>query len=460
MLGGRFKSSSDLALSCLSNAEELRNRARAIRESAIAHLPQLLETLESNVKKVGGTVHWAATAKDARRIIVELVHQKGVQSVVKGKSMVSEEIGLNDALTRNGTEVWETDLGEFIIQLAGEPPAHIIVPAVHKSVDDISRLFTEKLNASRVETPETLTMIARKQLRGRFLRADMGITGANMAVAETGSILLVENEGNIRLSTTVPRIHVAIMGIERVVPTLEDLGVLVSLLARSATGQKLSTYTSLITGPRRENEMDGSEEFHLILIDNGRTRILADPSLRETLYCIRCGACLNSCPVYLKVGGHSYGWVYPGPIGSVLTTQLVPPRLAKPLPFASTLCGACAEACPVKIDLPKLLLTLRQRLVEDSNWDVGISPLQRIGMAVYTLIAAHSGLYKAATSLLRRLEALLAPSGRWICIPPLLRGWARSRALPSFTVPFSHRWPTLRLEIQRRKDEREKQQSL
>ena len=273
--------------------------------------------------------------------------------------------------------MWETDLGEFIIQLAGEPPSHIIGPAVHKNKAQIADLFAEKLGVPRVETPKELTRIAREKLREKFVHADMGITGANAAVAETGSIVLLENEGNIRLSTTIPRIHVALMGIEKVIPTLDDLATLLALLPRSATGQKLSSYTTIITGPRRPGEADGPEEFHLILLDNGRSRILADPDRRECLYCVRCGCCLNTCPVYRKAGGHSYGWVYSGPIGAVLTPQLIPARLARDLPFASTLCGACGDVCPVKIPLPKLLLTMRQRITEDPNWDGGISPLQK-----------------------------------------------------------------------------------
>jgi len=296
-VGVRFGTGRALAFAAMKDPEALRSQAHEIKQRSMANLPMLLEALERRVQEAGGTVHWARTGKDARRIISDLAREKAVRTVVKGKSMVTEEIALNEDLIRQGLEVWETDLGEFIIQLAGEPPSHIIGPAVHKSKEEIADLFAEKLHVPRVEVPEELTRIAREKLREKFVGADMGITGANAAVAETGSIVLLENEGNIRLSTTVPRIHVAIMGIEKVIPTLDDLAVILTLLPRAATGQKLSAYTSIITGPRRAGEKDGPEEFHLIILDNGRTQILADPDRRQSLFCVRCGSCLNICPV-------------------------------------------------------------------------------------------------------------------------------------------------------------------
>lgn len=447
-IGIAFRGLREKGFSRLEDPEGLRAQGRAIRERALAHLPQLLETLEAKVQEAGGVVHWASTAKEARGIVIDLAKKHKVRSVVKGKSMVAEEIGLNDALAEHEIEVWETDLGELIIQLADEPPSHLVGPALHKSKEEIADLFAEKLNAPRTEVPEELTMIARQHLRKKFLDSEMGITGVNMAVAETGSIVLVENEGNIRMSTTLPRVHVAIMGIEKVVPTLEDLVVLLSLLARSTTGQVLSVYTSIFTGPRREGEMDGPDEFHLIILDNGRSRILADPDRRETLYCIRCGACLNVCPVYLKVGGHSYGWVYSGPIGAVLNPQFLPPRLTRALPFASTLCGACKEVCPVKIDLPRLLMTLRWRMVEDPTWQAGISLSQRLGMALFGWLAAHPGLYAAATRGARLLKPILAPSGRFTLLPPPFSRWARQREVLMRGKAFSQRWAHIEREIQ------------
>jgi L-lactate dehydrogenase complex protein LldF len=265
-----------------------------------------------------------------------------------------------------------------------------------------------------------------------------------MAVAETGSIVLLENEGNIRMSVTVPRVQVVLMGIEKVIPTLEDMSLLIALLSRAATGQKLSNYVSILTGPRQDGELDGPEALHVVIMDNGRSRILADPDLRSCLHCIRCGSCFNVCPVYLTVGGHSYGWVYSGPIGSILTPQLVPARLARLLPFASTLCGACAEVCPVRIDLPKLLLTLRQRLTEDPNWDGGIPLQERVPMALYGRLLTRPRLYEAAWRAVRLLHPVLAPRGEWVALPPPLARWARSRWVPPLARPFSRGWQGLR----------------
>lgn len=298
--------------------------ARDVKARALDNLPSLLETLEQNVIKAGGRVHWAADAREANKIILGLAMENNVKRVVKGKSMVSEEISVNQVLMAHGIDTWETGLGEFIIQLAGETPSHIVGPALHKNKQEIAHLYSETLGIPYTEEPEELTMVAREKLRQKFLTADMGISGANMAVAETGSIVLVENEGNIRFSTTMPRIHVALMGIEKVIATLEDMGIILSILARSASGQRMSVYTSIFTGPRRHDELDGPEQFHLVILDNGRSSVYQDPELREILRCIRCGACLNVCPVYLKVGGHSYGWVYFGPMGSVLAPQLLP----------------------------------------------------------------------------------------------------------------------------------------
>jgi len=365
----RLRAMRDEAFQELPDAEGLRNQARRIRDHVLDNLDTYLERLEENVTRLGGTVHWAEDAASARKVVEDLAVSRGVNSVVKGKSMVSEEIGLNEGLEALGIDVVETDLGEFIIQLAGETPSHIVGPAIHKTRRQIAELFHRELGAPLMDEPEDMTRFARETLRKRFLGADMGITGANFLVASAGAVVLFENEGNIRLSTTLPPVHVAVTGIEKVVPTWEDLSVLMQLLPRSATGQKLSTYVSLLMGPKRKMEPDGADEFHLVLLDNGRSRILGDGEFRESLRCIRCGACLNTCPVYLKVGGHAYGWVYSGPIGSVLTPQLIQdPHSASALPYATTLCGACAEVCPVKIDIPRILTALRRRYAEDPAW--------------------------------------------------------------------------------------------
>ena len=392
--GTRIQAMRNSAFSLLDNPEGLREQAYNIKKETLERLDEYLEHLEKNVIRLGGRVYWARDAFEARQLIETIALEKGVKTVVKGKSMVTEEIALNKALTDRGIEVSETDLGEFIIQLAGEPPSHLVGPAIHKTKEQIAELFSEKFGVKRMEDPQEMTMFARKTLRQRFLEADMGITGVNFAVAETGSIVLFENEGNIRLSTTLPKIHVAVMGIEKVIPTLEDLNVFLKLLARSTTGQKLSSYISIITGPKRDGERDGAEEFHLIILDNGRSRILADEELRETLYCIRCGACLDFCPVYLKIGGHAYGWVYSGPIGSILTPQLINKKLAYQLPYASTLCGACAEVCPVKINIPKMLLVLRNRLIEDPQWGKHTSMAERGIFALYAYLMRNKWLYE------------------------------------------------------------------
>ena len=420
----RLRAMRDEAFQKLPDAEALRDEGRLIRDHALAHLDVYLERLEENVTRLGGTVHWARDAASARKVVEEIAVSRGVRTIVKGKSMVSEEIGLNDGLEARGLDVVETDLGEYIIQLAQEPPSHLVGPAIHKTKRQIAELFRDRLGAPLMDDSEEMTRFARGVLRERFLSADMGITGANFLVASSGAVVLLENEGNIRLSTTLPRVHVAVAGIEKVVPTWKDLNVLLRLLPRSATGQKLSSYVSILLGPRRAGEPDGADEFHLVLLDNGRTRILADEAFRESLRCIRCGACLNTCPVYLKVGGHAYGWVYSGPIGSVLTPQLIQDRRsASGLPFATTLCGACAEVCPVRIDIPRILTELRRRYAEDSDW--GPASMKERGMVrLAGEVMTHRRLYDAAGHLARWALPLVT-SG-----PPLLR-----RAASTFPPP-------------------------
>lgn len=432
--------------------EEARTKGRATKERCLGSLDRLLPLLEEQVQAAGGKVHWARDAAEARAIIVGLARARGVASVVKGKSMMSEEVALNDALEEAGIEVWETDLGEYIVQLAEEPPSHLLAPAIHKNRREIGRLFAEKIGVDYTDNPEELTRIARKVLREKFLNADMGITGGNFAVARTGTLALFENEGNIRMSTSLPRVHVALIGIEKVVETFEDFSLLRKLLTISATGQKLSTYCSLITGPRKEGELDGAEEFHLVILDNGRSRILSDPFLRQTLFCLRCGACLNVCPVYTSVGGHSYGWVYSGPIGSLLNTQLLGPGKGGEAPYACTMCGACAEVCPVKIEHPKVMLHLRQMMTEDPAFPVRETPAQRLGMSLYGWLATRPAGFRSASTLARLLQPIVAPGGKPRLMPPTLSRWARKRELPRLQRPFSRRWPHLRNRLEDKGD--------
>jgi L-lactate dehydrogenase complex protein LldF len=419
------------AFAALDDGEALRDRARQIKEEAISDLDSHLARLEESVTKLGGTVHWARSGDEACEIILDLALKNRVRRVVKSKSMVTEEIELNEAFERAGIEAVETDLGEYIVQIAGERPFHILAPAVHKSRGDIAELFAEKLGATGLKEAGEMTQAARASLRGKFLSADMGVTGANFAVAETGTIVLVENEGNIRLSTTLPRIHVALVGIEKVIPRLDDLRVFLKILARSASGQKMSSYVSFITGARRDGESDGAREFHLILLDNGRTRILADEEKRESLYCLRCGACLNVCPVYQKIGGHAYGSVYSGPIGSIITPPLAGLERSQDLPFASTLCGACKEICPVKINIPHVLLRLRAEWSEGGRDRVkGPSPSEKLAMRLWAFVMRHPRLYTLAFRTAAFFQGPLLKDGRFQSLPPPFAGWTENRDFP------------------------------
>ena len=347
--------------------QALRQAAHDLRLHTLRHLDHYLEQMEERVTAAGGHVHWARDAAEGREIVLRLAREHGVKSVVKSKSMITEEIGLNHAMEEAGIRVVETDLGEYIIQLAGVGPSHIIAPAVHMTKEAIAALLQEKLGVPVPADPTAITEIARERLRREFLAADMGISGANFLVAETGTLVLLTNEGNARMSTTLPPLHVAVTTIDKVIPDWETLTVLLKLLARSGTGQKMTSYTSCITGPSRSENEQGPREFHLVLIDNGRSRMLDDELDRQVLICVRCGACLNICPVYNHVGGYAYGWVYAGPMGEMLATELLGTRIAADLPFASSLCGACGEICPMKIPIPDILLHLRKRAVEGDS---------------------------------------------------------------------------------------------
>ena len=420
--------------------EQWREEARAIKIHTIQHLDYYLGLLHDNVTKAGGQVHFAQDADQANAIVADLATRSQVKIATKSKSMVSEELGLNQVLEGLGVDVYETDLGEYIIQLAEETPSHLVAPALHKTKEQVAQLFQEKLGVPYTADIEEMARIAREALRGKFLQADLGISGANFLVAETGTLVIITNEGNGRLCTSAPRIHIGITGMEKVIPSLQDLALFLRLLPRSATGQRMTSYVSLVTGPRRDSDEDGPEEFHLIIVDNGRSKMLADPDLREALYCIRCGACLNICPVYQKVGGHAYGWVYPGPIGAIVTPNLVGLKQAKDLPFASSLCGACREVCPIKINIPKMLLHLRSKLAESPDPQEHASPVSETLMARgYAHLMSHPGLLKLSNKVLRNLQKPLTKQGviKGIAVPPLSR-WTRARDLPALPPRTFH----------------------
>jgi L-lactate dehydrogenase complex protein LldF len=424
--------------------ERLRDLGREVKRQTIEHLDYYLAQFADNVERNGGKMHWASTAEEACRIIVDIVHRSGAREVVKAKSMVGEEVELNQALEASGTRAVETDLGEFIIQLAGEGPAHIVAPAIHKTRQDVSELFVKHLKAERTVVPEELTAIARRALREKFQKASVGVSGANFAVAETGTVVVIENEGNIRMCTTLPRVHIALIGIEKLIPRLADLGIFLRLLGRSGTGQKLTSYTSLLTGPRRPGE-DGPEEMHVVMVDNGRLKALSDPKMREMLYCIRCGACLNTCPVYRKIGGHAYGWAYSGPIGALVTPEFVGIGQARELPFASSLCGACREVCPVKINIPDLLLHLRSEAQEQApkRSDSLLSERQMFGLWAWAM--RHPFVYALGSGLARWGQVLLARQG-WIRKIPSYPAsqWTKGRDFPALAPQtFRNRWKKL-----------------
>lgn len=350
-------------LSDPEETERLRDACSAVRQRTLARLPELLVQLEENCTANGIHVHWAETTDEANRLVLDILREHNATRVVKGKSMVSEEMHLNGYLEAHGLEVTETDLGEFIIQLAGEPPSHIIVPAVHKNRKQVGQIFHDHLpDTPYTEDIPELNAIARKTLRHKYVEADAGISGVNFAVADTGTLCLVENEGNGRMCTTVPPLHIAVMGLEKVIESLSDIHPVYRLLTASATGQLITTYFNMITSPRKKGERDGPKDIHLVILDNGRSTILADPLLRKTLQCIRCGSCLNHCPVYTRIGGHAYGHVYPGPIGKILTPQMTGLDDSGVLATASSLCNACEEVCPARIPIPDILRRLRQEL--------------------------------------------------------------------------------------------------
>jgi L-lactate dehydrogenase complex protein LldF len=409
----------------LPDWEELRAAGQAIKARTLAGLDSYLEQLETAVTARGGVVHWARDATEANALIAALVQAAGASEVVKVKSMVTDEIGLNDALAAEGIAAFETDLAELIVQLGHDRPSHILVPAIHRNRAEIRDIFLHEMgdvDAGLTDDPAALAEAARRHLRRKFLSASVGISGANFAVAETGTVCVVESEGNGRMCVTLPRTLITVMGIEKVIPAWADLGVFLQLLPRSSTGERMNPYTSMWTGV---TPGDGPREFHLVLLDNGRTAALADPAGREVLHCIRCSACLNVCPVYERTGGHAYGSVYPGPIGAVLSPQLTGVQDNASLPFASSLCGACYDVCPVKINIPSVLVHLRARHVEETS---RIAP-EAITMAAAAWVLARPGRLAAAQGA-SRAGRLLGRGGRIRSLPPPLAAWTRARDAP------------------------------
>ena len=406
--------------------EELRAAGAAIRDRGLADLDVWIERFEQEATRRGVTVLFAERGEDIAPLVLDICRRHGLTKAIKSKSMLSEEAGLNAALAANGVQPVETDLGEYICQLADEPPSHIIAPVIHKTKDEVASLFERHHHRPRLDEAEQMTREAREILRPHFLSADLGITGGNFLIAETGSVAIVTNEGNGRMVTTLPRVHIAITGIEKVIPTLEDLSTLMRLLPRSATGQHISNYVSVLTGPRAPGDRDGPEHMYVVLVDNGRSNLVGG-ALHEMLRCIRCGACMNHCPVYQAVGGHAYGWVYPGPMGSVLTPAYMGLENALDLPQAATLCGACSVVCPVKIPLPELLRKLREMQVERKLRP----PLERLALRAWDWAARHPRVYALLAALGVRALRILAGRNGMIRKLPFDPGWTQGRDMPA-----------------------------
>jgi L-lactate dehydrogenase complex protein LldF len=439
-VAGNFAPRRSAAVERLPEFEALRDSARDIKDHTLAHLDLYLEAFERRVIEAGGQVHYARDAAEARRIFLDLCEARGAKRVTKGKSMISEEIGLNQALEGVGIEAIETDLGEYIIQLRNEAPSHIIAPAIHVTREDVEADFRKAhLHLPRdrdLSQPEMLLAEAREILRQKFLSADIGVTGANFLVAETGTSIIVTNEGNGDLTQILPKVHVVIASLEKITPTLDDAAQLLRVLARSATGQDMSVYTTLSTGPRRPEDPDGPNEYHVIMLDNGRSSMLAG-QFSDMLRCIRCGACMNHCPVYQAVGGHAYGWVYPGPMGAVLTPSLIGVAEGGQLPNASTFCGRCEAVCPMRIPLPKMMRHWRER-----EFERHLSPAAvRYGLKFWAFFAKRPPLYRFATDLAMRALALAGRARGRFAWAPFAGGWTRYRDLAAPQgATFQARW--------------------
>lgn len=439
-LSTKFVSGRAAAVAALDGFEVIRDAAVHRRKLALDTLDVWLERFEAEAQRRGTTVLWALTPQEAADLVVRIARKHGCTRAIKSKSMVSEEMGLNAALEASAVQVTETDLGEYILQINGnEPPSHIIAPVVHKDKEEIADLFAKVHHTARKTDIPEMTREAREVLRTRFLAADMGITGGNFIIAETGSVALVTNEGNEGMCTILPRVHVAVTGIEKVLPTLEDLAAVMRLLPRSATGQTISNYFSVLTGPKRPGDLDGPEHMYVVLLDGGRSSLVGG-AFADMLRCIRCGACMNHCPVYQKIGGHTYGWVYPGPMGSVLTPSYQGLEQTLDLPQAATLCGQCQVVCPMKIPLPDLLRKLREQ-----QFERGLRPgLERWALRIWGFAARHPWLYRPGAKLASRVLRLLGGERRRVQHLALARGWTAYRDLPvpsqpSFKQQFAQR---------------------
>ncbi len=423
---GKFVDGRALGVAQIDNWEDIRTYAAAMRDRVIDNLDAYLLEFELNAICRGAEVHWAETAEEANAIVLGIAQRNGVKTITKSKSMVTEEIALNDALIGAGIRVMETDLGEYILQLADEPPSHIVAPAVHKSKEQVAELFMNAHHKPLLTEIPAMTREAREQLRSYFLGADMGISGANFVIAETGTTLTVTNEGNADLVTTLPRIHCVVTGIEKVIPTMEDFATLIRLLPRSAIGQSIANYLTLTTGVKASAETDGPEQMHIVLVDAGRTKLVGS-DMKDMLRCIRCGACMNHCPVYQNVGGHAYGWVYPGPMGSVLTPTYVGIENAGDLPNAATFCGECQVVCPVKIPLPDLMRKWRER-----QFDMKLRPFsERFAISVWGFFVQRPGLYAFATRIAARFATMLGGKEKLIHSLPGIDGWTDGRDMPA-----------------------------
>ncbi|MCC6614755.1 MAG: iron-sulfur cluster-binding protein [Anaerolineae bacterium] len=424
------------AMAELPDAYALRQQGRAARLRALHELPEMLERLEANITNRGGNVLWALDAAEARRHVVEICRKHNVRTAVKSKSMVTEEIELLPALAEAGIEMVETDLGEYIVQIGDDHPSHVVMPIMHMTKEHVREIMMERIGMPYTEDAADMTAYARKTLRENYLKADLGMSGGNFLIAETGTLVVVTNEGNGRLTTSVPPIHVAVVGIEKVIPTWEDFATLIQLLPRSATGQRMAVYTNCFQGPAPATDPDGPEHFYLILVDNGRSNIYAS-EYAEALACIRCGACLNTCPVYQQVGGHAYGSVYSGPIGSIVTPLLKGIDNASPLPFASSLCGACKDACPVDINIPDMLLKLRHDLQHTQE------PYWQVGLKGYAFAFSHPLLYQTGgklASIATRALASTTANDKINALPYPLSGWTDTRDFPPFASQSFHDW--------------------
>ncbi|QLB15424.1 iron-sulfur cluster-binding protein [Mannheimia granulomatis] len=409
----------------LGNWEEWRDDAKAIRNHVLANLDAYLYQLSEKVTQNGGHVFFAETAEEATNYIKNVAKAKNAKKIVKSKSMVTEEIGMNHVLEAEGIKVVETDLGEYLLQIVGDKPSHIVVPAIHKDRYRIRQEMHDVLGYEGSETPEEMTAFVRQKIREDFLEADIGISGCNFAVPETGSVCLVTNEGNLRMATTVPKTHIAVMGMERIAPTFKEVDVLITMLARSAVGAKLTAYNTWLTGPRLEGETDGPEEFHLVIVDNGRSKIL-ESEFKEVLRCIRCGACLNTCPAYRQIGGHGYGSIYPGPIGSVISPLLGGYEEFKELPYACSLCTACNSVCPVKIPLAQLILKHREKIA-----DAGLTPMvERLSIFGFNFANSHPTLWKVGMNVGAKVASKFIKNGKAPVNFGALGEWTKARDLP------------------------------